>query len=73
MKVMIRVTSRQDVHWADEYLWPDNVPIALPGVGDDVTTNRFGTCKVTNRIFTYNSMTTGSKVVTDLTIDLGCE
>ena len=72
MKVTIRIASKQDLHWADEYLWPDNVPLALPGVGDDVATNRFGLRKLIMRSFAYDSLATDSKVVTHLIIDLIC-
>ena len=42
MKTVVRVTSRQDEHVPDEYLWPENVPLVLPRVGDEIAMGRFG-------------------------------
>ena len=70
---MVRVTSRQDEHVADEYLWPENVPLVLPGVGDEIIVNRFGLRTIARRHFHYESLTNGSKVVTGLTVDIVCE
>jgi hypothetical protein len=41
MKTIVRVTSRQDEHVQDEYLWPENVLLLLPSVGDEITVSRF--------------------------------
>jgi gamma-glutamylcysteine synthetase len=70
---MLRVTSRQDEHVPDEYLWPENVPLVLPGVGDEIVVSRFGLRTVAKRHFHYETLANGSKVVTGLVIDLVCE
>ena len=73
MKTMVRVTSRQDEHVPDEYLWPENVPLVLPSVGDGIIVSRFGLRTVVRRHFKYEILTNGSKVVTDLIVDVICE
>jgi hypothetical protein len=73
MKTIVRVTSRQDEHIPDEYLWPENVLLVLPSVGDEITISRFGLRTVVRRYFKYETLTNGSKVVTDLIVDVICE
>ena len=73
MKTIVRVTSRQDEHIPDEYLWPENVLLVLPSVGDEITVSRFGLRTVVMRHFKYETLTNGSKVVTDLVVDVICE
>ena len=73
MKTMVRVTSRQDEHVPDEYLWPENVPLVLPSVGDEIVVSRFGLRTVVRRHFNYEPKADGSKVVTDLIVDVICE
>jgi len=70
---MVRVTSRQDEHVPDEYLWPENVPLVLPGVGDEIIVSRFGLRTVVRRHFKYETPTNGSKVVTGLIVDIICQ
>jgi hypothetical protein len=73
MKTLVRVTSRQDEHIPDEYLWPENVLLVLPSVGDEITVSRFGLRRVVRRHFKYETLTNGSKGVTDLIVDVICE
>ena len=73
MKTTVRVTSRHDEHIPDEYLWPENVPLILPAVGDEIAHTRFGLRPVVRRHFKYETLTIDSKVVTDLVIDVICE
>jgi len=70
---MVRVTSRQDEHVPDEYLWPENVPLVLPGVGDEIIVSRFGLRTVVRRHFKYETPTNGNKVVTGLIVDIICQ
>jgi gamma-glutamylcysteine synthetase len=72
MKTALRVSSRQDEHMIDEYLWPESQPLMLPSVGDEVATNRFGLRTVVRRHFTYESGAP-SRNVTDLIVDIICE
>jgi hypothetical protein len=72
MKTAIRVSSRQDEHMIDEYLWPESQPLILPAVGDEFATNRFGLRTVVRRHFTYKSSEPSSNV-TDLIVDIVCE
>jgi hypothetical protein len=72
MKIMVRVSSRQDEHVTDEYLWPESLPLILPGVGDEIVTSRFGLRTVVRRHFTYTN-TASDGGVTDLIIDVICE
>ncbi len=71
MRTMVRVTSRQDEHVADEYLWPENLPLLLPPVGDEIIVSRFGLRTVVRRHFKYE--TNGSQLVTGLIVDVVCE
>ncbi len=73
MNTVVRVTSRQDEHVPDEYLWPENVPLVLPRVGDEILIRRFGLRTVVRRHFAYGTTATGAKVVTDLIVDVICE
>jgi gamma-glutamylcysteine synthetase len=73
MKAMVRVTSRKDEHVPDEYLWPEDVPLALPGVGDEIIISRFGLRTVVRRHFKYGTAANGSNLVTDLIVDVICE
>jgi hypothetical protein len=73
MKTVVRVTSRHDEHVPDEYLWPENVPLVLPSVGDEIATSRFGRRTVVRRHFAYEATTTDDKVVTNLIVDVICE
>jgi hypothetical protein len=75
MEIKVRITSRSEVHEADEYHWPANVPLSIPQVGDSVTTSRFGIRKVLQRYFTYDSLGYDRPVgeVTNLTVDVVCE
>jgi len=66
-------TSRKDEHVPDEYLWPEDVPLVLPGIGDEIIISRFGLRTVVRRYFTYEPAADGSKVVTDLIVDVICE
>jgi hypothetical protein len=72
MKAMVRVTSRKDEHVPDEYRWPEDVPLVLPSVGDEIIISRFGLRTVVRRHFKYETLI-GSKVVTDLIVDVICE
>jgi hypothetical protein len=72
MKTAIRVSSRQDEHMIDEYLWPESQPLILPAVGDEFATNRFGLRTVVRRHFAYKSGEPSSNV-TDLIVDIVCE
>ena len=71
MKTVIRVSSRQDEHMIDEYLWPESQPLIF-AVGDEFATNRFGLRTVVSRHFTYNNSEPSSNV-TDLIVDIVCE
>ncbi len=73
MQTMVRVASRQDEHVPDEYLWPENVPLVLPGVGDEIIVSRFGLRTVVRRHFKYENLANGGKVVTGLIVDVICE
>ncbi len=73
MQTMVRVTSRQDEHVPDEYLWPETVPLVLPHVGDEILVSRFGLRTVVRRHFKYETQASGSKLVTGLIIDVICE
>jgi hypothetical protein len=73
MQTIVRVTSRQDEHVPDEYLWPENVPLVLPGIHDEIIVSRFGLRTVVRRHFRYETLTNGSKVVTGLIVDVICE
>lgn len=73
MKAMVRVTSRKDDHVPDEYMWPEDVPLALPGVGDEIIISRFGLRTVVKRHFKYETVANGSSVVTGLIVDVICE
>jgi gamma-glutamylcysteine synthetase len=72
MKTMVRVSSRQDEHVTDQYLWPESLPLILPSVGDEIETSRFGLRTIVRRHFTYKSTASGSNV-TDLIVDVICE
>ena len=72
MKTVIRVSSRQDEHMIDEYLWPESQALILPAVGDEFATNRFGLRTVVRRHFTYKSSESSTNV-TDLIVDIVCE
>jgi hypothetical protein len=73
MQTKLRVTSRQDEHVPDEYLWPENVPLVLPSVGDEIMVMRFGLRTVARRHFHYETLANSGKVVTGLIIDVVCE
>jgi hypothetical protein len=73
VQTVVRVTSRQDEHVPDEYFWPENVPLVLPGVGDEIIVSRFGLRTVVRRHFKYATLTNGSRVVTDLIVEVICE
>jgi hypothetical protein len=72
MKIMVGVSSRQDEHVTDEYLWPESLPLILPCVGDEIVTTRFGLRTVVRHHFTYTN-TGGDGFVTDLIVDVICE
>jgi hypothetical protein len=73
MKTIVRVTSRHDEHKPDEYLWPENVLLVLPSVGDDIAHTRFGLRPVVRRHFKYETLASNSEVVAGLVIDVICE
>jgi len=73
MQTTVRVTSRQDEHVPDEYLWPENVLLVLPDVGDEIIVSRFGLRTVARRHFHYETLANGSKVVIALIVDVICE
>lgn len=54
MNILIRLTSEQDIYHSDEYPWPSEVPLALPGIGDRVELSAFGSRVVKSKNFTYN-------------------
>jgi len=72
MKTMLRVSSRQDEHVTDEYLWPEPLPLILPGVGDEIVTSRFGLRTVVRRHFRYINAA-GDNSIADLIVDVICE
>ena len=73
MKALVRVTSRKDEHIPDEYLWPEDVPLVLPVVGDEIIISRFGLRTVVKRHFKYQTAANDSHVVTDLIVEVICE
>ncbi len=54
-------------------MWPEDVPLALPGVGDEIIISRFGLRTVVKRHFKYETVANGSSVVTGLIVDVICE
>jgi hypothetical protein len=72
MKTMVRVSSRQDEHVTDEYLWIEPLPLILPGVGDEILTSRFGLRTVVRRHFTYINTATDHNIA-ELIVDVICE
>ncbi len=68
------MTSRQNPHYSEEYLWPSGVSPVLPNIGDSVEFASLGSRTVTGRSYVYDNRNAGRRsAVEHVIIDISCE
>lgn len=74
MDIVISMTSELDIHHAERYSWPTEVPLTLPEIGDGVELLGHGTRTLKSKTFTYGSRESGKNPsVTNLIVNLLCD